>query len=100
MSNDELHNGQMACAPVERRVSHDCYDESGAPIKCFKCGCEEINERVTDTLDVGVGRGITMEFECICARCDERVGYWAHGSYDPCFMMANALANVPARTGD
>jgi len=31
-----------------------------------------------------------MEFECICARCDERVGYWAHGSYDPEFMMANA----------
>ena len=81
----------IAAGLVDVIVSHDgCYDEDGAPIKCWKCGAEKITEKVTDTLDVGVGRGVMMEFECICGQCGERVGYWAHGSYDPCFMMANA----------
>jgi hypothetical protein len=66
------------------------YAQDGAPVKCWKCGCDQITERVTDRLDVGVGLGMMMEFECLCSLCGERIGYWAHGSYDPSFMQLAA----------
>ena len=69
---------------------NNCYSEDGAPIKCCKCGSEQITEKVTNTLDVGVGRGMPMEFECVCDQCGEVVGYWAYGYYDPSFMTAIA----------
>jgi hypothetical protein len=62
------------------------YSEGGEPLKCRNCGCEQITQMVTDSLDVGCSTGLTLEFKCVCNQCLDVIGYWAHGSYDPSFI--------------
>lgn len=65
------------------RLITDCYDKDGRPIKCWKCGCTEQREVTRGIIDVLDGRGPVCEFEVFCASCNESIGYWAYGYYEP-----------------
>lgn len=66
----------------------DCYSEEGRPLECPACGCIEIEQRVEDAIDVGVGEGgIPCEISYHCANCGAGVGYWAYGSFDPAYLV-------------
>lgn len=64
-----------------------CYHKNGAPRRCPNCLSPDLVEEVRDSLDVGVGAGIPMEVETLCNKCKSSVAYWAHGYYDPCYLM-------------
>ena len=57
--------------------------KDGHPKRCPKCMHRKFEEDVRDSLDVGVGVGIPMEIEYLCARCGNSCAYWAHGSFEP-----------------
>nr|DAU44476.1 MAG TPA: transposase-like protein [Caudoviricetes sp.] len=71
----------------EQRRIRRCYWPDGAPKRCPHCISPDLHEDVRDSLDVGVGIGIPMEIETYCGKCGKTVAYWAHGWYDPCYMM-------------
>ena len=50
----------------------------GEPKRCTKCGKSEFNENIINMLD---GRGIVLEKEAICSNCNNKSGYWSHGSW-------------------
>lgn len=60
------------------------YDSDGACIKCPNCKSTEINQHVVDSIN-----GYASEIEEYCNNCKKRVGYWAYGSYDPCFKLGD-----------
>lgn len=62
------------------------FRKDGEPIRCTKCGCDAIVDKVTDTLDYRV-----MEFALSCANCNADLGYWALGSFDPAYRMGYLL---------
>lgn len=64
-----------------RYRKHDYFNENGEPIRCLLCGGTHIHRRVTDSQDYMV-----LEEEYVCANCQQRVGYWAYGYFDPCFF--------------
>jgi hypothetical protein len=70
----------------QRRIQR-CYYKSGAAKRCPSCFSPDLAEDVRDSLDVGVGIGIPMEIATYCKKCGERCAYWAHGYYDPCYLM-------------
>jgi len=59
----------------------DYYGEDGKPIKCTCCNGNTFYSVSKDDLN-----GQVTEYEIICSTCDETVGYWAYGSFDPSFM--------------
>jgi hypothetical protein len=56
------------------------YDEDGAPKRCPHCGCTVIYEETKEII-----QGHVAEFRCECCACDEEIGYWAYGSYNPMY---------------
>jgi hypothetical protein len=79
-------DARLAFEPLFSNDASSCYTESGMPIKCFKCGCTEIDEKVRDFVDVCCGTGPVLEAEYICNACGTSVAYWAYGSFDPNFL--------------
>ena len=70
----------------------DHYYEDGSPKKCWKCGCEEIKSIDRDWIAVlDNGTGPITEYESRCAACNELLGYWAYGYFDPAFMQNPAF---------
>lgn len=61
----------------------NCFDLKCKPLKCTKCGSTDIDEITKDTINM-----IRSEFECVCKQCNQCLGYWAYGSYDPCYYMS------------
>lgn len=74
-------------------LTDEYFLDNGHPIKCPFCECEIIKSAVKDYIDVGVGRGIPCEEEFYCGNeeCEETIGYWAYGSYEPCFLESVAV---------
>ena len=66
-------------------MKDDCYDERGAPIKCFNCGGTRQNQIVRGVIDVIQGQGPVCEYEILCGDCRVPIGYWAYGSFDPSY---------------
>ena len=60
------------------------FSDNGEPIKCTICGTngKEFKQIIKDTLD----GYIVLEYELLCPTCNESVGYWAYGSFDPCYQ--------------
>jgi len=55
-------------------------------LPCPHCGNRDFSNhgyRVTDSMDVGVGVGMTMEEEYLCPKCDGVHAYWAYGYIEP-----------------
>lgn len=69
-----------------RRIRR-CYHHNGAPKRCPSCFSPDLREDIRDSLDVGVGAGYPMEIETRCNKCGCSVAYWAHGYYDPTYLM-------------
>lgn len=61
--------------------------QSGRPKRCPRCMSKIIVEGVWDSLDVGVGCGIPMEIEYLCSSCGKSCAYWAHGYFEPFYIM-------------
>ena len=72
----------------------DYYREDASPIKCWKCGCEKIKSIDRDWIAVlDNGTGPTTEYESRCAACNELLGYWAYGYFDPSFVQNPAFTD-------
>lgn len=56
------------------------YTEEGEPIKCCYCDCEHLYEMTKDIVQHTVA-----EYAIVCHSCNEVVGYWAYGYFDPFF---------------
>jgi DNA-directed RNA polymerase subunit RPC12/RpoP len=54
------------------------YTREGEPVKCKYCGSKKLNH-VTKAIVAEVAAEIVIN----CRTCDEEVGYWAYGYYDP-----------------
>lgn len=57
------------------------YHRDGECKRCPCCHGENLIENVIDTINYTV-----CEKEIVCGECNERVNYWAYGSYDPAFQ--------------
>ena len=58
------------------------FNKDHSPRRCVRCGCQQINSRV-----ISVDGGTASEISYYCFLCDRRLGYYAYGSFDPCFIM-------------
>lgn len=74
---------------IVRKLTYKFYFYSdNSPKQCTHCNSSKIDSTVTEWLDVGFGNcGPTSEEEYYCKKCNNIVGYWAYGYFDPCFMM-------------
>lgn len=52
------------------------YTEDGQPIRCYKCGCENLHDRTMNGQD-----GHIWEFERSCTECKHKLGWWAYGAW-------------------
>ncbi len=59
----------------------DYYDDECRPIKCMNCESTEIKSIVKD---ITAGTICEKEYSCFC--CGAIIGYWAYGSFDPCYV--------------
>ncbi len=67
---------------VARRDPRACYDDRGEPLACPWCGPVRIEEVITSRIE-----HLPCEWECVCSQCRRVIGYYAYGSFDPCFMV-------------
>ena len=58
------------------------FNKNHGPKKCTKCDGVHINAATKAT-----DGGYASEVEYICNNCGTILGYWAYGSFDPCFIM-------------
>ena len=56
------------------------YDKDGGPKRCIYCGSTTIYEETKEIVQNHVA-----EFRCECCSCQETIGYWAYGGYDPMY---------------
>lgn len=52
----------------------------GDPCSCQRCKSTNLDEKTTSSSDY-----IVLEYEVVCKDCLAKVGYWAHGSFEPNF---------------
>lgn len=57
------------------------YAEDGEPLRCRKCDSWHYSNHKEYTVDSI--NGIACEVEIRCLHCDNPIGYWAYGSYQP-----------------
>jgi hypothetical protein len=65
------------------------FDTNGKPLKCRICGTEEREfvVKIENTLD----QHTIMEYSVTCPTCDNMVGYWAYGNWDPAFEFGEFI---------
>lgn len=66
----------------EFTIDTEHYYEDCSPKKCKYCGCEDIKEIVTDTINY-----MACEIGLRCMACDERIGWWGYGNYEIDFAL-------------
>ena len=72
-------------------ILNDCYDIGGCCIKCPKCGCTTIDNKLKSSIE-----GLVIEESQHCHDCKYEVGYWVAGHYNPYYSeiyMINKRAN-------
>lgn len=82
---------------MDRKIDSYYNPSTGSPLKCFNCGSAHLQDRNIVTIDT---YGHICEFEKFCLDCDEPVGYWAYGNWDPHSMehVNNELHRNALRT--
>jgi hypothetical protein len=58
----------------------DYYGEDDGPIKCYHCDSTDIDHITRD-----ITANVISEYSCVCQNCQQVIGYWAFGYYDPSF---------------
>jgi len=54
------------------------YTEEGEPIRCVFCESIRIDYRTKEIV-----ANVVAELQYFCCDCNEEVGYWAYGYFDP-----------------
>lgn len=58
----------------------------GEPLHCAHCGNGTLNETIRSQES-----GVVYEYEVACSVCEAKVGYWAHGYWEPLPEMTDDL---------
>lgn len=59
-------------------LAKDRYFSSDEPIRCVACGSTELQDNILETV-----AGHIAEKDCVCSRCNLKLGYWAYGYWMP-----------------
>lgn len=61
---------------ISEQMQNGYIDSNGTPLKCHKCECESMDQKITDRME-----SIICEYKMICTNCSAEVGYWSYGNW-------------------
>ncbi len=81
-SDDKKHQVERLVRLFRTLLAKWYFNDDHSPKRCTHCGCKHF---VTNPKEF-INRRVAEE-EHTCLRCNKVAGYWAYGSFDPCFVM-------------
>ena len=80
---------------MNKTEKSEYYNKDNCPIKCFKC-------ESTDIENIIMSRDEAYVYEALlnCKSCEQELGYFAYGYYDPKYMENNPPVNSTALERD